>query len=185
MSARRKKPAHDPHANMSFNLPGLYKGKFQFTDYLLEFQFTAIKSIYSTSFSCPCCHSVGKLKSCDSVYKLKFFCHSVNWNPMVENWYLPFRAFCVEGRQNLMFVRPSVCPSVRLVCVTLLDRTCFWRVKWRNFRVFEQNPWKSGHCHGSIPDLSQFDIITWILRNLMQTIYTEGSKGPPRTAGVI
>ena len=27
-------------------------------------------------------------------------------------WFLPFRAFCVEGPPNLMFVRPSVCPCV-------------------------------------------------------------------------
>ena len=26
--------------------------------------------------------------------------------------FLPFRAFCVEGPQNLMFVRPCVRPSV-------------------------------------------------------------------------
>ena len=53
---------------------------------------------------------------------------------------------------------PSVRPSVCL-CVTLFDR-------------FD-------------PDLSQFDVITSILRNLRETIYTEGSKGPPRPAGVI
>lgn len=84
-----------------------------------------------------------------------------------RDWFnlLPFRAFCVEGPQNLMFVRPCVCPSVcPSVCL-------------------------SGVCHafliGSIPDLSQFDVITSIWRNLRQTIYTEGSKGPPRPAGVI
>ena len=51
--------------------------------------------------------------------------------------------------QNLMFVRPSVRP-----CVSV--RHAFF---------------------GSIHDLSQFDVITPILRNLRETIYTEGSKG--------
>ena len=58
--------------------------------------------------------------------------------------FLPFRAFCVEGPQNLMFVRPSVCPSVR---VSVRVSVCPSRF---SIRI------------GPITDLSQFDVITSI-----------------------
>ena len=55
--------------------------------------------------------------------------------------FLPFRAFCVEGPQNLMFVRPCVRPSVCCLSVCL-------------------SRFPTGI--GPIPDLSQFDIIASI-----------------------
>ena len=44
----------------------------------------------------------------------------------------------LEAPQNLMFVRPSVCPSGVCVCVTLFDRTRFCTVKMKKLSRFEQ-----------------------------------------------
>ena len=42
-------------------------------------------------------------------------------NPPAAGILLPFRAVCVEGPQNLMFVRPCVCLLSVRVSVTLSD----------------------------------------------------------------
>ena len=52
---------------------------------------------------------------------------------------LPFRAFCVQGPQNLMFVRPCVCPCPS----RSLDLLVFGQLKRRNCRENEKYREKS------------------------------------------
>ena len=99
-----------------------------------------------------------------------------------------------------MFVRPSVCLSVSVSVRPCLSRSpdlrLFGQLERRNCRENEKKREKSSENeetveksrekwfgHGSIPSPSDYRDLTW--GPIYWTLYTEGTKGPPRPAGVI
>ena len=81
---------------------------------------------------------------------------------------LPFRAFCVQGPQNLMFVRPSVCPcpSVRLsvrLSVTLSRSSPSWSARVKKLLRKREKAWTSRERprQGRVVSQSCVETLAW------------------------